>query len=364
MEDRPGMYTWPVFIYSYYHEEDTTMHYARATRDGVTIISAYPTLGKTTAAEYFLNDQRIMVIDYDSTPFRATLSEDKKANWAENYATCIDLLCENYRVKNMMCDDKYKRSIIVCVSSHEEVRNALDARHIPYIYAIPAANSRDRLIRDAANRVNSSIDEATEAKNERAYDFIKHNATVSNLLALKQLPDTETRTMIVVQDHLLDSLLNDVLPIYTTKDYEWPFSTNGITTYPTSDTTITTTTVTGDAAVLRHVASLAKVYPNISLHMATLISTLNPMPVIPRAKLEGIYKLLDRATEYVDEHEIPVYEEAMSYLDTVLNKSLPMFNTSEARSNLINKYHTVDYSDLYDDDDDDYDDDEDDDEWQ
>lgn len=124
--------------------------------DQVNIVSTFPGMGKTTAAAELAYDTGYTVIDVDSAELKKSLPADLLENWVNYYIDHIEGLYKMYRT---MPDVISKKTVVfILVSSHQEVRAALQARGMVYYYIVPNLSMVDQVIKAAKGRFAAIVD--------------------------------------------------------------------------------------------------------------------------------------------------------------------------------------------------------------
>lgn len=101
---------------------------ASVLRQSALVVAAFPG-AREAQIEHLLQDEGCPVIDLDSTPFRRTKDGSINPRFIEDYMAAL----EPYLDKKTM----------ILVSTHAEMRDALIANNIKFVYAGPTAESKD-----------------------------------------------------------------------------------------------------------------------------------------------------------------------------------------------------------------------------
>lgn len=147
------------------------------------VISAFPACGKTYAAKY-LSERGVDVLDSDSSQFSWTTDENgnkvRNPRFAEEYIAHIK--------KNIGKVD------LIFVSSHEEVRLALQENHIDYIFVCPDIKLKEQWIGRCFLRGNTT-------------EFCRNLAEHWEEWINKKVGSSEKRETLA-RDYLLEALSN------------------------------------------------------------------------------------------------------------------------------------------------------------
>lgn len=147
----------------------------------VNIISAFPGTGKSTATMLLAGDQNYLIRDIDSAEFRANLKRqagpiDSDTNWFIYYVDYIQSMAKFYEQELKVNPEYDGKTVILFVSSHDQVRSTMTAREMTYYYAVPTVNMFQKFILPAAAaRIDAAKDEGDEEKigsTTRAYEFL------------------------------------------------------------------------------------------------------------------------------------------------------------------------------------------------
>lgn len=147
----------------------------------VNIISAFPGTGKSTATMLLAGDQNYLIRDIDSAEFRANLKRqagpiDSETNWFIYYVDYIQSMAKFYEQELKVNPEYDGKTVILFVSSHDQVRSTMTAREMTYYYAVPTVNMFQKFILPAAAaRIDAAKDEGDEEKigsTTRAYEFL------------------------------------------------------------------------------------------------------------------------------------------------------------------------------------------------
>lgn len=147
----------------------------------VNIISAFPGTGKSTATMLLAGDQNYLIRDIDSAEFRANLKRqagpiDSDTNWFIYYVDYIQSMAKYYEQELKVNPEYDGKTVILFVSSHDQVRSTMTAREMTYYYAVPTVNMFQKFILPAAAaRIDAAKDEGDEEKigsTTRAYEFL------------------------------------------------------------------------------------------------------------------------------------------------------------------------------------------------
>lgn len=147
----------------------------------VNIISAFPGTGKSTATMLLAGDQNYLIRDIDSAEFRANLKRqagpiDSDTNWFIYYVDYIQSMAKFYEQELKVNPEYEGKTVILFVSSHDQVRSTMTAREMTYYYAVPTVNMFQKFILPAAaTRIDAAKDEGDEEKigsTTRAYEFL------------------------------------------------------------------------------------------------------------------------------------------------------------------------------------------------
>ena len=147
----------------------------------VNIISAFPGTGKSTATMLLAGDQNYLIRDIDSADFRANLKRqagpiDSDTNWFIYYVDYIQSMAKFYEQELKVNPEYDGKTVILFVSSHDQVRSTMTAREMTYYYAVPTVNMFQKFILPAAAaRIDAAKDEGDEEKigsTTRAYEFL------------------------------------------------------------------------------------------------------------------------------------------------------------------------------------------------
>lgn len=147
----------------------------------VNIISAFPGTGKSTATMLLAGDQNYLIRDIDSAEFRTNLKRqagpiDSDTNWFIYYVDYIQSMAKFYEQELKVNPEYDGKTVILFVSSHDQVRSTMTAREMTYYYAVPTVNMFQKFILPAAAaRIDAAKDEGDEEKigsTTRAYEFL------------------------------------------------------------------------------------------------------------------------------------------------------------------------------------------------
>lgn len=142
------------------------------------VICGFSGIGKSTAEQKHKD-----VIDFESSAyshiFKCGCPDEKNASFPGNY---IDALCDNMQ---------NKANTVYLLSCHEEVRNELKNRGIPYIIVMPFPSLREEYIRRWLRRGSSVefIEMMSERWDEMVDSCEKDNAPKIHLKCGEYLDD-------------------------------------------------------------------------------------------------------------------------------------------------------------------------------